>query len=95
VTQSDIPIGQTIEAAILALAGARGPGASICPSEVARALAPDAWRPLLGAVRRGAAGLAAEGRIDILRKGKPIAPADLRGVIRLRIRPHPAAAGES
>jgi len=79
--------GETIEAAILRLTAARGPEKSICPSEVARALAPESWRSLLGAVRRGAAGLAAAGRIDILRKGKPIDPASARGVIRLRIRP--------
>jgi hypothetical protein len=52
---------------------------------VARALDPD-WRKLLAPVRRAAAQLADAGRIDILRKGKPIAPADMRGVIRLRIK---------
>jgi hypothetical protein len=35
----------------------------------------------------GAAQLAQAGRIDILRKGKPIPPQDMRGVIRLRLRP--------
>jgi len=76
---------------ILALAGARGAGASISPDEVAQALSaetasPGAWRPLLGPVRRAAAELAAAGRIDILRKGKPIDPAEVRGVVRLRLR---------
>jgi hypothetical protein len=75
-----------IAAAILRLTAERGPDRSICPSEVARDLTDD-WRPLLGPVRREAARLAESGRIDILRKGKPIAPADLRGVIRLRARP--------
>jgi hypothetical protein len=74
-----------IEATILALAGARGGDGSICPSEVARGLAAD-WRPLLGPVRRIAARLARAGRIDILRKGRPIDPDEVRGVIRLRIR---------
>jgi hypothetical protein len=38
-------------------------------------------------VRREAAALAREGRIDILRKGRPVDPAtEIRGVIRLRIR---------
>jgi hypothetical protein len=41
---------------------------------------------LLSAVRRHAAALAAAGRIDILRKGKPIDPTEMRGVIRLRLR---------
>ncbi len=75
-----------IEAAILALAGARGPGGSISPNEAAQSLSPD-WRPLLGPVRRAAVRLAQGGRIDILRKGKPIPPERTIGVIRLRIRP--------
>ncbi len=85
-TQPSVHSAHDIETAILALTEARGPDASICPSEVARALAPEAWRPLLGAVRRQAAGLAAAGRIDILRKGKRVDPGELRGVIRLRVR---------
>jgi hypothetical protein len=86
VTQTTRPEHQAIERTILALAGARGAEGSISPSDVAQALAGEAWRPLLGAVRRVAAGLAATGRIDILRKGKPIDPAELHGVVRLRIR---------
>jgi Protein of unknown function (DUF3253) len=94
VTDASIPQAQSIEATILALAGTRGGAGSICPSEVARALAPEDWRKLLGAVRRAAAGLAAAGRIDILRKGRPVDPAGVRGVIRLRIRPDGDGAGE-
>jgi hypothetical protein len=40
-------------------------------------------------VRTAAAALARDGRIDILRKGKPIAPAAIHGVIRLRLRGDP------
>jgi hypothetical protein len=77
-----------IRDAILAQTAARGAAKSICPSEVARALAPEAWQPLMARVRREAVALAREGRIDILRKGKPVDPAaEIRGVIRLRIRP--------
>lgn len=80
---------QAIARVILELAAERGPAASICPSEAARALAgagPD-WRSLLAPVRRVAAALARGGQIDILRHGKPIDPAAMRGVIRLRVRP--------
>jgi hypothetical protein len=73
----------TITEEIMRQVEARGPGKSICPSEVAQALAPDAWRGLLTLVRQAAAALATEGQIDILRKGKPVAPEDMRGVIRL------------
>lgn len=82
-----------IAAEILRLVAARGPDGSIDPSEVARAVAPDAgeqWRSKLGAVRRAAIGLARAGQIDILRKGRAVDPAqEIRGVIRLRIRPSP------
>ena len=74
--------------AILAIATARGPEKSLCPSEAARAVAPADWRPLMSRIRREAIALAREGRIDILRKGRPVDPAaEIRGVIRLRIRP--------
>lgn len=77
-----------IAAEILRQAGAAGATKSICPSEVARALAPDEaeWRRLLGPVRAAARRLAREGRIEVLRKGKPVNPAEeVRGVVRLRI----------
>jgi hypothetical protein len=74
-----------IAATILSLVEARGADKSICPSEVARALDPS-WQRLMTPVRRAAIGLASAGRIDILRKGKPVDPADVRGVIRLRLR---------
>lgn len=73
-----------IEAEILRLTEARGQDKSICPSEVARALDPE-WQKLSSAVRRAAIRLAETGRIDILRKGKRVEPAGVKGVIRLRI----------
>ena len=72
-----------IEAEILAQTQARGSDKSICPSEVARSLAEE-WRPLMGVVRQAAIRLAQSGEIEILRKGKPIDPAETHGVIRLR-----------
>ncbi|WP_376091084.1 DUF3253 domain-containing protein [Roseomonas sp. CCTCC AB2023176] len=80
------PDPTAIAAEIVRLASERGPTRSICPSEVARSLAPEDWRPLMGPVRQAAVALTRDGRLDILRKGKPIDPAALRGVIRLRIR---------
>ena len=74
------------EAAILVAAAARGPGKSICPSEVARRLRPDGWQAMMSPVRHAAIRLAAAGLIDILRKGKPVSRDEVRGVIRLRIR---------
>jgi hypothetical protein len=92
------PISGPVADEIMRLVIARGAEKSICPSEVARALrpglgaGPDAsWQSLLPQVRRVAVGLARAGRIEILRKGRPVAPpedpATLKGVIRLRHRP--------
>lgn len=73
---------------ILDLAAARGAGRSISPMDVARAAAgdhPDAWSPLMPPVRRVAVALMKQGRIVILRKGRPVEPDDFRGVYRIRI----------
>jgi hypothetical protein len=78
-----------IAAAILRLVQARGAGKSICPTDAARAVAPEAWRTRLADVRRVAVALARDGRIDILRKGRVIDPAALHGVIRLRLHAPP------
>jgi len=76
---------------------ARAP-ASADPVEVARAFQaatvpdstdPEAWHRHLSAVRRAALRLAGLGQVEILRKGKPVAPDGVRGVIRMRL---PAAA---
>ena len=42
------------------------------------------WRSLMGPVRRAAFELARAGRVEVLRKGKPVPPEAARGVIRLR-----------
>lgn len=78
-----------IEAEIRRQTIASGAGASISPGDVARALSPpppcELWRGKLSAVRRAAIRLALAGEIEILRKGKPVAPDAARGVIRLRL----------
>jgi len=78
-----------IEATILRLTAECGRHRSICPTDIARALDP-AWRTLLTAVRRAAIGLARDGRIEILRKGRLADPATVKGVIRLRMVASPA-----
>jgi hypothetical protein len=90
VTNSDMtgarPDDAAIEATMLDLIAERGAGKTICPSEVARALGgphPDGWGPLMQPVRRVAVRLARDGRIAILRKGKPVDPDDFRGIYRL------------
>ncbi len=79
------PEETALEAAILQQAAACGQGKSLSPSDIAMAMGPD-WRTKLSAVRRAAIRLAASGRIEILRKGKPVDPIGVKGVIRLRLR---------
>ena len=70
-------------AAILALLDERAEGATICPSEVARALDSD-WRPLMDEVRSAAAGLVTEGKVEVTQGGEVVDLASARGPIRLR-----------
>lgn len=74
-----------IESAIFDRLAAAGPGRSICPSEVARELEPEQWRRMLPRVRAVAIGLMRQGRLVIVKKGKPVNPEALKGVIRLRL----------
>jgi len=76
-----------IEKAIYELLDARAPGKTICPSEVARNLAPDDWRPLMPQVRAVAVALSGKEALDILQKGHVIAhDSEIRGPIRLGLR---------
>lgn len=77
--------------AIGRLLDARSPGASICPSDVARAVSPERWRADLDGVRDVARHLARRGALAITQGTRVLDPdAPLRGPIRLR-RPVPAA----
>lgn len=77
--------GRRIEQAIMELCLERGQGKTICPSEAARRVAGEGgdWHPFMGPVRQAAVRLAEAGDISIYRKGRPVAPDEMRGVIRL------------
>jgi hypothetical protein len=80
-----------IEAVILRLLAEHGPGRTMSPTEAARALGgddPAAWGRLMLPVRRAAVRLAEDGRVVITRKGKPVDPADFKGVYRLGLPRH-------
>lgn len=76
------------EADILALLAERPRGASICPSEIARARNPDpeAWRALMEPVREAARRLVAQGRVVITQRGHPVDPSTAKGPIRIALR---------
>lgn len=83
-----------IAAVIVELLRQRAPGGSICPSDVARALADDepAWRALMQTVRDTAAALARADCIVITRGNDQVDPADVNhGPIRLRRGPIPGS----
>jgi hypothetical protein len=80
------PDSAAIETILLRMVAERGLGKSVDPTEAARALGgdhPDQWGPLMQPIRRAAVALAEQGRLVILRKGKPVDPRDFKGVYRL------------
>ena len=78
-----------IETAIfekLAKADPKGVGGkSIEPSDVAKDLQPEQWQRMLPKVRACALGLMRQGKLTITKKGKPVDPNAVKGVIRLRL----------
>jgi hypothetical protein len=76
-----------IEAEILRQLHERNPTASICPSEVARALWPEekTWRQGMPSVREVAVQLASAGKIQITQRGQVIKEKSLRGPVRLKL----------
>ena len=88
---NDDPVAVTI----LTLLTEMEPGKTLTPETAARRFAegrrrqndpPELWRRYLNAVRQQAIHLARAGRIEILRKGKPVDPNDFKGVYRLRLK---------
>lgn len=80
-----------ISAAIETLVDARAEGATVCPSEVARALAGEngPWRELMPAVRDAAAELVRKGLLSVTRHGEEVNAMSDGGPIRLRRRGRP------
>ena len=75
-----------IERTIAALLARRAPGATICPSEAARALAGDAaFRELMEPVREAARAMVARGELEVTQGGRVVDPVHARGPIRLRL----------
>lgn len=73
-----------LEQRILDLLGRRAPSSSICPSDVARDVAPDDWRPLMQPVRDAAARLADAGRVVVTQGDDVVDVRTARGPVRIR-----------
>ncbi|MGY1726026.1 DUF3253 domain-containing protein [Geodermatophilus sp. SYSU D01062] len=76
--------GAALERAIDALLDARAPGATICPSEAARAVDPEGWRELVPAARAAAGRLARRGAVEVTQRGAVVDVATARGPVRVR-----------
>ncbi|MCZ4068716.1 DUF2256 and DUF3253 domain-containing protein [Microbacterium sp. H37-C3] len=69
---------------ILELLSARAAGATICPSEAARAVGGEEWRDLMEPARRAARRLVAGGEVEITQRGAVVDPSTAKGPIRIR-----------
>ncbi|MDV6263851.1 DUF3253 domain-containing protein [Rhodococcoides yunnanense] len=73
-----------LEDKIRTLLDARSRDATICPSDVARALSDDGWRELMEPVRRAARRMVDAGEVEITQKGSVVDPSTAKGPIRIR-----------
>ena len=75
------PVDARLEQAIARmLAGREG---TLCPSEVARRVGGDVWRPLMEPTRAAGRRMAARGEVVFEQQGRTIDPATARGPIRI------------
>lgn len=82
-------LAERIHACMLELLAERGPGRSICPSEVAHRLAlriDHPWQDLMRPVRTVAATLVESGELEATQDGALVDIREVRGPIRLRLR---------
>jgi hypothetical protein len=73
-----------LEATIMSLLDARAATSTICPSDAAKAVGGDDWRPLMEDARRAARRLVAADRVEITQGGSVVDPSTARGPIRIR-----------
>lgn len=74
-----------LETAILQLLETRAAGASICPSDAARAVGGDEWQSLMEPTRAAARRLVVAGRVEITQKHRVVDPSTAKGPIRIRL----------
>ncbi|CAH0154815.1 DUF3253 domain-containing protein [Microbacterium sp. Bi128] len=71
-------------ASIRSLLAARAEGATICPSEAARAVGGDEWRDLMQPARDAARALVEEGEVEVTQRGEVVDVTTARGPVRIR-----------
>ena len=70
--------------AIKTLLAERRADATICPSEAARAVGGEDWRPLMEPARAAARRLVASGDVEITQGGHVVDPSTAKGPLRVR-----------
>ena len=75
---------QALETSLLELLGKRARGASVCPSEAARAVGGADWQPLMEPARQAARRLVARGEVEITQGGRVVDGSTAKGPIRVR-----------
>ena len=75
---------EALERAIVRLLDERSARGSVCPSEAAKVVDPDDWRPLMEPARRAARRLVAQELVEITQKGRRVDPSMFKGPIRIR-----------
>ncbi|MEO1233540.1 MAG: DUF2256 and DUF3253 domain-containing protein [Myxococcota bacterium] len=80
------PTDEALEVTILDLLARRARGATVCPSEAARAVVEEGndWRELMEPARSAARRLVARGAVVITQKGQVVDPSTAKGPIRIR-----------
>ena len=73
-----------LEQAVLDLLDARAGGATICPSEAARAVGGEDWRAQMEPARAAARRLVVRGDVVITQGGRVVDPSTAKGPIRVR-----------
>lgn len=76
---------EAVQEMILGLCREAGLAGDVRPETIARALYPDQWQTMLKRVRFTAKQLTTKGDLLILRKGQPVEPDEMKGLVRLRI----------
>lgn len=78
-------VDRQLEQTILDLLAKRAAGATICPSDAARAVGTESgWRDLMEPARRAARRLVDAGEVEITQKGRAVDPSTAKGPIRIR-----------
>jgi hypothetical protein len=80
------PVDEELAATIVSLLQHRRPGATICPSDAARAVGGAEWRPLMEPSRAAARRLVAAGTVEVTQGGRVVEPSTAKGPIRIRLR---------